>query len=98
MLRTSTIIFIVKIMVEVLKMSSLFWCFRATARMATATCHHTETFFNKVIRTRMPKVLVLLVPATGLIGFSREWRGIGLNLRDKIRGLDPTIVLCEFRL
>ena len=34
MLRTSTVIFIVKIMVEVLKMNLLLWCFRAAARMA----------------------------------------------------------------
>jgi hypothetical protein len=33
MLRTSTIIVIIKIMVEVLKMSMLFWFLRAAARM-----------------------------------------------------------------
>jgi hypothetical protein len=51
MLRTSTIIVITKIMVEVLKMNLLLWCFRAAARMAMTTtrdvvpsrCHHTET-------------------------------------------------------
>jgi hypothetical protein len=53
MLRTSTIIVITKIMVEVLKMNLLLcqWCFRAAARMAMtttrdvvpSTCHHTET-------------------------------------------------------
>ena len=61
-----------------------------------ATCHHKETFFDKVMKTPVPKVL--LVPATGLIGFSREWKGIALHLGDKNRGIDPTIVLCEFRL
>jgi hypothetical protein len=34
MLRTSTIIVVTKIMVEVLKMSLLLWCLRAAARMA----------------------------------------------------------------
>jgi len=34
MLRTSIIIFIVKIMVEVLEMNLLLSCFRAAARMA----------------------------------------------------------------
>ena len=61
-----------------------------------AACHHTEAFFNKVIRMPMPKVL--FVPVTGLIGFSREWIGIALHLGDKSRGLDPTIALCKFRL
>jgi hypothetical protein len=37
MLRTSTIIVITKIMVEVLKMNLLLRCFRAAARMATTT-------------------------------------------------------------
>jgi hypothetical protein len=49
-----------------------------------STCHHTETL---LIRMRMPKVLA--VPATGLIGFSREWRRIALHLGDMSRGLDP---------
>jgi len=35
MLRTSTIIVITKIMVEVLKMNLLLWCFRAAARGMT---------------------------------------------------------------
>ena len=34
MLRTSTIIVVTKIMVEVLKMSLLLWCFRGAARIA----------------------------------------------------------------
>jgi hypothetical protein len=34
MLGTSTIIVIMKIMVEVLKMNLLLWCLRAVARMA----------------------------------------------------------------
>jgi hypothetical protein len=37
---------------------------------------------------RMPKVLV--VPATGLIRFSMEWRRIALHLGDKSWGLDSS--------
>ena len=37
MLRTLTIIVIIKIMVEVLKMSLLLWCIREAAKMATMT-------------------------------------------------------------
>jgi hypothetical protein len=37
MSRASTIIVVTKIMVEVLKMNLLLWCFRAAARMAMTT-------------------------------------------------------------
>jgi hypothetical protein len=37
MSRASTIIFVTKIMVEVLKMNLLLWCFRTAARMAMTT-------------------------------------------------------------
>jgi hypothetical protein len=90
MLRSSTIIVIIKIMVELLKMSLLLWNFSGCKDgngVVPGTCHHTETLFNSgtVIRMRMPKVLVRLVPATGLTGFSKEWRGIALHLGDKSR-------------
>jgi hypothetical protein len=68
MLRISTIIVIMKIMVEVLKISMLLWCLRAAARMARmrdvvpSTCHHTEIqVIITVIRMRMPKPSVVKV-------------------------------------
>jgi hypothetical protein len=60
---------------NVRKMNLPLWCFGAAARMAIASeivpsaCHYTETLF-KYLKMCTPKVLI--VPASGLVGITRE--------------------------
>jgi hypothetical protein len=77
MLRTSTIIVITQIMVEVLKMNLLLWCLREAARMAMT---RDVVLITRRHYSHVPKALDV-PPATGLIEFSREWRRIALQIR-----------------
>jgi len=51
--------------------------------------------YQDIIQAIIPKVLA--VPATGLIGFSRESRRLASHLGDKNGGVNPDR-LCEFCL
>ena len=76
-------------------MALLLWGFRVAARTADEGCRADHMSSHRdiihvlipLIRMRVPKVLV--VAATSLIGFSREWRGIALHLGDKSPCPDP---------
>ena len=88
MLGTAAIIIVITtIMVEVLKMGLLLWCLRAAVGMKMTRNvgrHRTKALFRQLSSQKC-----LVVPATGLIGFSRESRRLASHFGDKNGGVDP---------
>ena len=77
-------------------MGLLLWCLRAAAGMEMKrNIRHVLSYEDVIQVIVVPKVLVM--PATGLIGFSRESRRPGSQFGDKNSSVDPDR-LCEFCL